>query len=193
MKELIFASHNKGKVAEIKAMLAPLGINVLSSSEVNAPDVEETGVTFVENAVLKAETICELLQTPCLADDSGLCVDALDGKPGVFTKRWSEELGHENIYDRILEELALVSSNERGAEFICVLALSRPKMPTETFQGVSRGTINDKPLGDNGFGQDPIFIPEGQNRTYGQMSPEEKAKTSHRNRALNAFLKYLQQ
>ena len=127
MKELIFASHNKGKIAEIKQILNPFGIKVISSDDIDLPDVEETGITFEENAVLKAVTIAKLKKVACLADDSGLCVNALNGRPGVYSARYAPNRDFDKAMDMLLQEIEDTNSKDRTAYFACVLALKEPQ------------------------------------------------------------------
>lgn len=184
MTSLILASKNEGKVAELTELIKPFNINVLSSIDAKLPDTEETGETFFENAALKAEAACAITETATLADDSGLCVDALNGRPGVFTARHGD-------YTKLLEEMSDIPFGRRTAHFICVLALARPGKETIYFDGRADGFILREPRGDKGFGYDPVFLPLGQTRCYGEMLPEEKAETSHRAQALAAFIETL--
>ena len=187
MKQLMIASGNKGKIKEFRDMFEPYGIEVrsLADYEGQLPDVEETGDTFFENARLKAETICELVQTPVLADDSGLSIDALNGAPGVYSARYAGEPTNDvNNYEKVLQELVDVSEEERHAKFICVLAIARPGKETVYFEGNCPGKITFAPEGDNGFGYDPIFIPEGYKQTMAQLEAVEKNSISHRHHAL---------
>lgn len=189
-KKLVIASHNEGKIKEICNLLNPYGVEVISAAELQLPDVEETGTTFEENAVLKAETLAKLSALPCLADDSGLCVEALGGRPGVYTARYAPNRDFGKGMDKLLAELNGVESQERAAYFNCVLALSLPKGETKTFSGKVHGRIAYEKCGDGGFGFDPLFIPdEGDGRTFAQMSQAEKDKISHRGRALEKFVK----
>lgn len=188
LSELVIASHNKGKIAEFKNMLEPLGVTIYSADDLNLPDVEETGCTFAENAQLKAEALSDLTQKPCLADDSGLCVDALNGAPGVYSARYAPNRNFSLAMDKLLEELQNSSSNDWSAHFSCVLALKTPNQPTRFFEGRIDGKITPNRRGDNGFGYDPIFIPEGFTQTFAEMSSSDKAAVSHRGRAIKLFL-----
>lgn len=184
-KEIVLASHNEGKISELKAMVEPLGLKVLSANDLNLPEVIEDQPTFEGNATKKAVEISKATNLPALADDSGLCVDALDGKPGVLTARYSR------TYERLMTEISEVPTHERGAHFVCVLAFAVPGHGVKTFEGQCSGTINTAPVGDNGFGYDPVFIPKGQERTFAQMRPKEKKKYSHRGKAMQLFLAHL--
>ena len=180
IKKLVIASHNQGKVGEIREMLMPYGVEVVSAGELGLPDVEETATTFEGNARLKACALAKLSGLPCLADDSGLCVDALDGRPGVFTARYAPNRDFDKGMDKLLAELKDVlaknSSRGRKAHFSCCLALALK--------------IAEAKAGSNGFGFDAVFVPdEGDGRTFAQMEAAEKDKISHRGRALEKFVK----
>ncbi len=192
MKEIIFASHNKGKIAEIRQILAPFQIKVLSADEMELPDVEETGSTFEENAALKALTIAKLKNTVCLADDSGLCVDALGGRPGVYSARYAPNRDFEKAMEKLLKEIEESGSSNRKAHFSCVLVLGYPDGSYQAFEGRVDGIIGKERAGEGGFGFDPVFIPDGYEKTFAELGSEIKNKISHRGRALQkltAFLK----
>ncbi len=188
MNTLIFASKNAGKIKEIKQILAPFQIEVKTALDFNLPDVEETGKTFVQNALLKAETIAEIMKMPVLADDSGLCVDALGGAPGVFSARYAPT--SEEANKKLIQELKALQTNNLSAHFECVMALVVPGKDSFVFDGRVDGKIVFEPRG-TGFGYDPIFVPEGYNETFGQMLPEQKNKISHRGRAMQKFIGFL--
>ena len=192
-ERLVIASHNKGKIEEISKILAPLNIKVISAVELNLPDVEETGVTFAENACQKALGLAKLSGEFCLADDSGLCVDILDGRPGVYSARYAPNRDFDKGIDKLLAEMEQTGSDNRDAHFSCVMALANPKtLECEIFEGRVEGKIATQKSGNDGFGYDPVFIPvEGDGRTFAEMSGEEKAKISHRGRALEAFVRSL--
>lgn len=187
--EIIIASHNQGKIAEFKDMLSPLGVKVYSADDFNLPDVEETGTTFAENAALKAETLAKLSNKPCLADDSGLCVDALNGAPGVYSARYAPNRNFDIAIQKLINELQTSGSSDWSAHFSCVLALQIPNQPIRFFEGRVDGTITPNRRGSNGFGYDPIFIPQGYDKTFAEMNHEEKSSISHRGRAIQKFLK----
>lgn len=190
--EILFASHNAGKIKEIKQMLEPLGITVKSAAETNLPDVEETGSTFAENSLLKSQTIAKATGIPCIADDSGLCVDALDGAPGVYSARYAPNRDFDKGMDKLLEAMAKSSNKSRKAHFSCVVSLAFPDGKYELFEGRIDGTIADKKmLGEEGFGYDPLFIPDGYDISFAQMPKSEKNKISHRGRAMQKFKEYL--
>ena len=192
MKEIIFASHNKGKIAEIRQILTPFGINVKSSDEIDFPDVEETGTTFEENALIKAETIAKLKGVPCLADDSGLCVKALNGRPGVYSARYAPNRDFDKAMDMLLQEIIDSESSDRSAHFACVLVLAYPDGTYKSFEGRVDGSIALEKSGVGGFGFDPVFMPNGYDKTFAELGSEIKNKISHRGRALEKFVKYLE-
>ena len=190
-KKLIFASHNKGKIEEIKDILSPLGIKVLSGEDIELPDVEETGKTFEENAYIKALAAAKEVNIPCIADDSGLCVDAIGGKPGVYTARYAPNRDFDKGMDKLLDELKNTNSNNRAAHFSCVIVLAYPDGNYKSFEGRVDGSIATQKSGSAGFGYDPIFIPTGFNRSFAEFNNIEKNKISHRGRALQKFIDYL--
>lgn len=192
LNKILFASHNAGKIAEIKNMLAPLGISVVSAADVTFPDVEETGSTFAENSLLKSQTIAKELGIPCIADDSGLCVDALNGAPGVFSARYAPNRDFDKGIDKLLSEMKNSNNKSRKAHFSCVVSLAYPDGRYELFEGRVDGKIADEKMcGDGGFGYDPVFVPDGYDCSFAQMSKEEKNKISHRGRAMQKFKEYL--
>lgn len=185
--ELVLASHNNGKIVEFSRILAPLGVEVLSAGDVDLEEPEETETTFEGNALLKAHFAAKATGKICLADDSGLVVDAMDGAPGVYSARYAINETGERDFNyamlKVLDELRGERDNRKAA-FVAVLALAWPDGHAEVFEGRVEGTIAHQITGDQGFGYDPIFIPEGENRTFGQMSAEEKKALSHRGRAV---------
>lgn len=182
IKKLVLATHNEGKVKEISDLLKPFAIEVVSASSMGLIEPEETGGTFVENAVLKAALAAQATLLPALADDSGLAVNALDGEPGIHSARWA---GPDRDFNRAMLTVndLLGDSHDRTAAFICTLALAFPNGECEIFEGRVDGFLVWPPRGTGGFGYDPMFIPEDYNRTFGEMTPEEKKKVSHRARA----------
>ena len=193
IKELIFASHNKGKIIEIQQILAPFSITLKTALDMNLPDVEENGKTFTENALLKARTIANKTGFPCLADDSGLCVEALNGAPGVFSARYAPNRDFKQGMTKLLSEISASTNKSRRAYFCCVLSLAYPCGQYELFEGKVDGSIAQKPMGEGGFGYDPLFIPDGYEQSFAQLGAEVKNKISHRARALQKFLTYLQE
>lgn len=186
MKQLIIATKNKGKAKEFKDFFAPYAIEAVSLLDLpeTIPDIVETGTTFAENAALKAETIATMMEIPVLADDSGLIIDALDGRPGIYSARYAGEAKNDqNNIDKVLQELE--ETKKRSARFVCVLAIARPKQETAFYKGICEGSIAVLPIGTNGFGYDPIFIPEGFTKTIAQLAPDEKNSISHRKNAIS--------
>ncbi len=190
--KLVVASHNAGKINEIKSLLAPFKIEVQSAADLHLSDVEETGKTFEENAKLKANTISLKCGLPCLADDSGLCVDALGGRPGVYSARYAPNRDFNEGMKMLLKEISDSGSKNRKAHFSCFLALAYPNKKTKIFEGRVNGTIAEKPHGKGGFGYDPIFIPEGYDKTFAELGDDIKNKISHRSRALEKLIKELE-
>ena len=186
MKELVVATRNAGKLREIRHLLEGVGFTVLGLEVFpELPEVEEDGATFAANAIKKAETIARLTGRSCLADDSGLTVDALDGEPGVHSARYAGTQGDDNANNaRLLRELASVPDERRQAAFRCVMALCRPGMPTCCFEGEVAGRILQAPCGAGGFGYDPLFLVDGCDRTMAELPLAEKNRVSHRGRAL---------
>lgn len=189
--KLVVASHNIGKINEIKTLLAPLKIEVQSAADLRLADVEETGTTFEENAKLKANAVSLMCGLPCLADDSGLCVDALNGRPGVYSARYAPNRDFKQGMKMLLDEIKDTGSDNRKAHFSCCLALACPNQKTQVFEGRVDGTIAEKPRGNNGFGYDAIFIPEGYEKTFGELGDDVKNNISHRRLALEKFIKEL--
>lgn len=187
MKQIIIATKNKGKAEEFKAFFSRYGIETKSllDFEQEIQDIEETGVTFEENAALKAEQIRDLLSVPVLADDSGLIIDALNGMPGIFSARYAGEPKSDQAnIEKVLEELKTIPGNARTARFICVLAIAAPGRETLFRTGYCEGNIDFNVKGSNGFGYDPIFIPQGYTQTMAQLSADEKNRISHRKQAI---------
>lgn len=191
---LIVASHNAGKVREIAALLDPLGIEAVGASALGLAEPEETGDTFIANAALKARAAAEASGEPALADDSGLVVPALDGAPGIYSARWAGPGKDFRVaMDRIEAELATRGFETIGAAayFVCALSLGWPDGHCETVEGRVDGTLTFPPRGQHGFGYDPIFVPNGHGRTFGEMPPEEKQPLTHRARAFEQIAAYL--
>ncbi len=194
MKKLVLATHNPGKVGEFREMFAPLGIEIVSAGDLGLPEPEETGATFIENAKLKAVAAAKAANLPALADDSGMCVAGLDGQPGIYSARWGgPNKDFAGATERVKTELEQRGKNIKGARayFICVLSLAQPDGTSIEFEGRMDGTLTYPPRGRNGFGYDPIFVPEGCTKTYGEMSQLQKNQENHRARAFEKFRKYL--
>ncbi|MBO6675669.1 MAG: RdgB/HAM1 family non-canonical purine NTP pyrophosphatase [Rhizobiales bacterium] len=194
-ERLLIASHNRGKIDELRALLEPIGLPVTSSADLELTDPEETGTTFEENALLKARAGHEATGLASLSDDSGLCIDALGGDPGIYTARWAGPEKDFSMAMRTVEEklqaAGATSSDQRRAKFVAVLGLIRTDSSEETFRGEVEGTLVWPPRGDQGFGYDPIFQPDGFDITFGEMDadtkhgwvPGEQSGLSHRARA----------
>ena len=179
IEKVVVASHNQGKIKEIREMLEPLNIEVVSAAELEFPDVEETGETFEENARLKADALAQLSGLPCLADDSGLCVDVLGGRPGVYSARYAPNRDFNKGMDMLLSELATEVDEARRAHFSCVLAFAVPGSEAKVFEGRVDGKIATEKHGIGGFGYDPVFIPdEGDGRSFGEYDKDEKNASS---------------
>ena len=191
LKELIFASHNKGKIKEIKELLAPLNIAVKTSDDIEIPDVEETGTTFAENSLLKSSAIAKITGIACIADDSGLCVDALNGAPGVYSARYAPNRDFNKGMDKLLTEMKESANKSRSAHFSCVISLAYPDGKYEIFEGRVDGYIAEKKQGNGGFGYDPLFIPDGFDKSFAELGSEIKNNISHRARAMQKLLAYL--
>lgn len=184
--ELVLASHNKGKLAEIAAILAPSGVELVGAGALGLPEPEETGATCFDNAVLKARAAVAATGLPALADDTGLEVTALDGWPGVITAEiGGPERDHELAMQRILERLD--GNADTAARFVTVLALCWPDGHVETVEGEVRGRLVHPGRGSDGWGYDPYFLPDGETRVFAEMSREEKNALSHRARAVRSL------
>lgn len=181
---LVIASHNEGKVREIGELLAPYGIETVSAKALGLPEPEETGTTFVANAELKARAAADLAGLPALADDSGLCVDALGGEPGIFSARWAQTDRGRDFGEAMRRVEAAIAatgpSPSRDAHFVCALALAWPDGHIEWFEGRVDGRLVWPPRGDKGFGYDPMFLPLGREETFGEIDPAAKHAISHR-------------
>ncbi len=176
---LVVASHNQGKVREIADLLAPFALDIVSAAELHLPEPEETGDTFVANAVLKAEAAVAGADLPALADDSGLAVEGLNGDPGLYSARWAGPERDFNAAMALVQE-KLGDNPNRRAYFISVLSLAWPDGHVESFEGRIYGTMVWPPRGDKGFGYDPMFLPDGYDVTFGEMDYDEKQRISHR-------------
>ncbi len=194
LKKIVIASHNSGKLREIGELLAPLGMAVVSAGELGVDEPEETGLTFAENAALKARNTALKTGLAALADDSGLAIPALDGLPGIYSARWSINKDFLPAFSRIEKELAqrgISNANGVDAYFVCALCLTLPDGTEEIFEGRIDGKLTFPLRGEHGFGYDPIFTPNGYNETFAEMDAAEKHKISHRARAFTKFIKWL--
>lgn len=192
--ELVIASHNHGKLREIDALVKPLGMQALSAAALNLPEPDETGDTFEANAEIKSLSACSLSGKAALADDSGMTVEALSGAPGIYSARWAgPQKDFALAIERVRQEIAATGANPQGARaaFVCVLALSIPHQETLFFRGEVQGSLTFPPRGKNGFGYDPIFVPDGHVQSFGEMSAEEKHAISHRAIAFAQFVSFL--
>jgi XTP/dITP diphosphohydrolase len=193
---LVLATHNPNKVRELRRILVDAGVraDLVGTDEFpELPDVVETGTTFAENALLKAHAVAASTGLPAIADDSGLCVDVMGGMPGVFSARWAGRHGDDAAnLDLVLAQLSDVPGDRRGAHFACAAALALPQGSEHVVEGRLVGSLTREPRGTNGFGYDPIFVPEGASRTTAEMSPEDKDAISHRGRAFRALAEQLE-
>ncbi|MFG3259106.1 RdgB/HAM1 family non-canonical purine NTP pyrophosphatase [Streptomyces sp. NPDC048172] len=191
-KRLILATRNAHKVVELKAILADAGLDldlVGADAYPEIPDVKETGVTFAENALLKAHALARATGLPAVADDSGLCVDVLGGAPGIFSARWAGTHGDDRAnLDLLLAQLSDIDDAHRAAHFECAAALALPDGAERVVNGRLRGTLRHAPSGSGGFGYDPVLQPDGESRTCAELSPEEKNAISHRGKAFRALV-----
>jgi XTP/dITP diphosphohydrolase len=194
---VVIATHNPGKLAEMRELLAPYGIGAISVGEVALAEPDENGMTFTENACIKAVAAARAANLPALADDSGLAVEALDGAPGIHSARWA---GADRNFHRAMEQIeqelrqrGATMPERRRAHFVSALCLAWPDGHSEQFEARVAGTLVSPPRGDRGFGYDPMFLPDGQQRTFGEMSSEEKHGLPPRGKGLShrarAFLK----
>ncbi len=187
--KLVIASHNQGKVREIRALLEPYGIEPISAGDLDLPEPEETGTSFAENALIKAHAAAQGSGLPALSDDSGLCVAALGGAPGVYTADWAEKQPYEGgpgrdwymAMGKVEGKLAeLGPDTDRSAYFVCTLALAWPDGHEEIFEGRVHGSLTWPPRGELGFGYDPVFVQTGSDKTFAEIAPEAKHAISHR-------------
>ena len=191
MQRLILATRNANKVTELRAILAGAGLDVElvgTDAYPDVPDVKETGVTFAENALLKAHALARATGLPAVADDSGLCVDVLGGAPGIFSARWSGRHGDDRAnLELLLAQIADVDAAHRGAHFACAAALALPDGTERVVEGRLMGSLRHAPEGEGGFGYDPILQPEGETRTCAELTAGEKNAISHRGKAFRAL------
>ena len=197
--KLVVATHNAGKLAEIRDLIEPFGLSAVSAGELGLPEPDETGTTFEANAELKALAAAKATGLQALSDDSGICVEALDGDPGIYSARWA---GPDKDFPRamrnieeLLHQKGAITPDARRAYFVAVLCLAQPDGTTETWRGEVHGSLVWPPRGTSGFGYDPMFLPDGHDRTFGEMTAEEKhgwrpgaaEALSHRARAFQMF------
>ncbi|MDG1287286.1 MAG: RdgB/HAM1 family non-canonical purine NTP pyrophosphatase [Rickettsiales bacterium] len=189
-EQLVIASHNAGKVREIDALLAPMGVQVKSAAELDLPEPVEDGDTFAANALIKSQSACGKSGLASLADDSGLAVPMLDGAPGIYSARWA---GPNKDFDVAMKRLQ-TQGCETGtpAYFICVLALSQPDAQDVVFEGRVDGTLTFPMRGEKGFGYDPVFVPQGYDTTFAEMDAQAKQSISHRSLAFEKFVTFIE-
>lgn len=186
---LVVASHNQGKVREIKALLGPHGIEPISAGDLKLQEPEETGTSFIANAELKARAAADASGHPALADDSGLWVDGLDGAPGIYSARWAGPTKDFHIaMARVEKELRERQAQDLSAKFVCALSLAMPHGEIKSFDGEVHGHLTFPPRGTRGFGYDPIFVPQGWDQTFAEIDPQVKNDMSHRARAFAKLL-----
>jgi XTP/dITP diphosphohydrolase len=200
--KLVIATHNAGKLREMHALLAPYGIEAVSAGELNLPEPEETGTTFAENAQIKAHAAAQASGFPALADDSGLCVAALNGAPGVYTADWAERMPYEGPAGRdwymamgkVEGKLSEIGPEvDRSAYFISTLALAWPDREAVIFEGRAPGSLTWPPRGTMGFGYDPVFVPSGYDLTFAELQSAEKLSINHRTKAFEKLKTILPQ
>ena len=186
---LVVATHNPGKLTEINDLLRPLGFDAVLAASLGLAEPDETGDSFAANAILKAQASAMASGLPALSDDSGLCVDGLDGAPGIYSARWAGPSKDFSQAMQLVEsELQKIGTSNRRAHFICALCLAFPDGTTHVFEGRVDGTLVWPPRGTRGFGYDAMFLADGESLTFGQMEPSEKHAMSHRARAFQLFL-----
>ena len=187
--QLVVASHNPGKVREIKALLGPHGIEAISAGSLGLPEPEETGLTFAANAEIKALASAKAGRHAALADDSGLCVDALDGAPGIYSARWAGPTKDFRVaMNRIHDELRHKGLSTSAAKFVCALCVALPNGEHQTFEGEVHGHLSFPPRGERGFGYDPIFVANGMEESFAEIDPAKKHALSHRAKAFEKLL-----
>ena len=194
-QKIVLATGNKGKLAELSQMLAPLQLQVIPQTELGVADADETGLTFVENAIIKARHAALITGLPAIADDSGLAVDALGGAPGIYSARYAGEAASDsNNIDKLLQALKEVPADKRSAQFHCVLVYMRhAEDPTPLIcHGIWHGSITHAEAGSAGFGYDPVFYVASEGCTSAELSRERKQQLSHRGKALSQLLNQLQ-
>jgi XTP/dITP diphosphohydrolase len=194
MEQLIIATKNKGKMKDFQELFTKYGIEVKSLLDLDdsIPDIEETGTTFEENAGIKAKAISDMFQVPVMADDSGLMVDALNGEPGIFSARYAGEDKDDtaNLH-KVLDKMKEVPQDKRKARFVCVLAIAEPGKEIVYKKGYCEGIIGTAPVGEYGFGYDPIFFPNNSEKSMAELTPQEKSQISHRRNAMVQLEKWL--
>lgn len=184
--KVVIATHNPGKLSELRDLLAPYGVEAVSAGELGLPEPEETGTTFIENARIKAHAATKATGFPAFADDSGLAVDALGGEPGIYSARWAgPDKNFTRAMQTIEDKIRALNTSNRRAQFVAALCLAWPDGHTEDFEARVDGTLVWPPRGDKGFGYDPMFLPDGFDRTFGEMDADEKHGLPPRGKGLS--------
>jgi XTP/dITP diphosphohydrolase len=184
--KVVIATHNPGKLTELRDLLAPYGVEAVSAGELDLPEPEETGSTFIENARIKAHAATKATGLPAFADDSGLAVDALGGEPGIYSARWAgPSKDFARAMQTIEDKLKALNTSNRKAQFVAALCIAWPDGHTEDFEARVEGTLVWPPRGDKGFGYDPMFLPDGFDRTFGEMDADEKHGLPPRGKGLS--------
>ena len=191
--DIVIATRNKKKIEEVRRLLSGLDINIVTIDNYgNMPEIIEDGNTFEENALKKARAIAQITKKPTLADDSGLQVDALGGAPGIYSARYAgEDSDDRKNIEKLLKEMKGIK--DRRARFVCIIAFALPDGSHYLFKGVTEGSIGEVPKGEKGFGYDPIFYPDGYDKTFAEMEPEQKDFLSHRGKALRKFKEFIKE
>ncbi|RUM92407.1 MAG: non-canonical purine NTP pyrophosphatase [Thermodesulfatator sp.] len=191
---IVLATRNRGKVSELQALLSDLGLEIISMDQAgDLPEIIEDGLTFQDNATKKAMEVARATGLMAIADDSGLEVDALGGRPGVFSARYAgENASDEENYLKLLQEMEGIDSDQRTARFRCVMVACTPEGECVVSHGTCEGSITTEPRGSQGFGYDPVFVPAGDRRTMAELTRQEKNRISHRGKALEALKKKLE-
>ena len=195
IKEIVIASHNEGKVKEIRSLLKPMGFKIYSAKKFNINEPAENGETFSENSIIKSKNTSLKSGLPAIADDSGLCILSLDNQPGIFSARWAGKTKNfciaMNKIEKKMFKNKLLNKKSRKAFFCCALSIYFPNNNYKVFEGKKYGHVQFPPLGKNGFGYDPIFVPNGYKKTFGEMQFSYKERISHRAIAFKKLSKYL--
>ena len=190
--EILVATNNRGKFVEIEELLKSIEIKAVPTFDLNIPEPEETGLTFAENSLLKAKYYAQKTNLFSLADDSGLCIEALNGAPGIYSARWAKNSDGKNDFESAFKKIAAKITENYRAHFICNLTLFDPKTNFSiSFEGRADGNLTFPPRGNKGFGYDPIFIKNGMNQTFGEIDPREKDLISHRGDAFQKLVTWL--
>ena len=195
LKDIVIASHNSGKVSEIKSLLKPLGYNIISAKKLKINEPIENGLTFGENSLIKSKNAALKSKLPAIADDSGLCISSLNNEPGIYSARWAGKEKDFNIaiekIEKKMEKNNYFNKSSRKAFFCCALSIYFPNNVSRVFEGKIYGHVQFPPKGKNGFGYDPIFVPKGYKKTFGEMNFNYKERISHRAIAFKKLSNFL--